>query len=283
VAIVALTSLRAAPATAEGPIEINQQKVLASGGFPYVLSQPRKSYRLTGNLVLPAGPVEGIRVTASDVTLDLNGFAIGGPDNGAPGINVLGSPENLVIRNGSVVDRGGIVAGARARIEQVYVRSSGTYGIFAGDMAQVIESRVGGSNVAGIRVGAASIVRGCMVRDSADDGIVSGSGSLLVENRSISNDTSLDGIGLAAGSGALVRGNFAWGNSSDGISGGDACAVIGNHVARNQGYGLALTSSCGYVNNFLSNNVLGPFDDPGLGMSFAVSNFCGVGVCPNDP
>lgn len=73
-----------ASAAAHAQATIDQNKALAgnltpgdAAGFPVTLSVPG-SYKLTGNLVVPAG-LSGIVVTASGVTLDLNGFNISGP------------------------------------------------------------------------------------------------------------------------------------------------------------------------------------------------------------
>jgi hypothetical protein len=50
--------------------------------LPFTASQPG-SYYLTANLSSTAG---GIRITAADVTIDLNGFTITGPGAGSSGI-----------------------------------------------------------------------------------------------------------------------------------------------------------------------------------------------------
>ena len=55
----------------DGTVLINQSTVMG-GGFPYHITQPG-SYRLSGNLVVPA-LTNGIVIAASHVTLDLNGF-----------------------------------------------------------------------------------------------------------------------------------------------------------------------------------------------------------------
>ncbi len=86
-----------------------------SGGFPVTINLPG-SYQLTSNLESSSNTVDVINITADNVTLDLNGFAIIGPrsctgDNTslncsnsgmtAIGIEAVGR-KNLVIRNGSV-------------------------------------------------------------------------------------------------------------------------------------------------------------------------------------
>ncbi len=87
----------------DGQVLINQSTVIAAGGFPYKITQPG-SYKLTGNLAVPAG-VDGIDITADNVTLDLNGFTISqsqqkGINTGSSGISSMGS--STTIKNGSV-------------------------------------------------------------------------------------------------------------------------------------------------------------------------------------
>jgi hypothetical protein len=58
----------------DGQILINQSTVMASGGFPYRITQPG-SYKLSGNLTAPLN-VSAIKFDTSNVTLDLGGFTI---------------------------------------------------------------------------------------------------------------------------------------------------------------------------------------------------------------
>jgi hypothetical protein len=55
-------------------LDIDQASVKSEGGFPYKITKPG-SYKLTSNLVIPAG-TDGIDILSEDVTLDLNGFSI---------------------------------------------------------------------------------------------------------------------------------------------------------------------------------------------------------------
>jgi len=82
--LIILTAALLAASAACAQIAIDQNRALAGNvtpgdapGFPITLSAPG-SYKLTGNLTVPAG-VKGIAVTASGVTLDLNGHTIAGP------------------------------------------------------------------------------------------------------------------------------------------------------------------------------------------------------------
>src|ERR1700683_2564361 len=90
----------------DGQLLINQLTVMASGGFPYVISQPG-SYKLSGNLAVPSGST-AIEIKSPNVTIDLNGFSITTPAQGigsfVSGILFVGPaiPTRLVIRNGSI-------------------------------------------------------------------------------------------------------------------------------------------------------------------------------------
>ena len=95
-----LTLALALPALAvDGVLEINQTCALTgcfsgdAAGFPVTLSETG-SYRLTGVLTLSDSDETGILVTADDVSIDLNGFGIQGPNQctggGAAGGSVGG-------------------------------------------------------------------------------------------------------------------------------------------------------------------------------------------------
>src|SRR5262249_30056800 len=92
----------------DGQVAINQSTVMASGGFPYRITQPG-SYKLTGNLVVPLNQV-GILISTSYVALDLNGFNIQCSTNESnPNSNFssgciasTGAIHNIAIRNGSI-------------------------------------------------------------------------------------------------------------------------------------------------------------------------------------
>jgi hypothetical protein len=83
-----------APAFAvDGQVLINQSTVMAAGGFPYKITHPG-SYKLSGNLVVPAD-VDGIDILTDNVTIDLNGFTISGPDTCTGSGSTVGLPTNL--------------------------------------------------------------------------------------------------------------------------------------------------------------------------------------------
>jgi hypothetical protein len=114
--LISAALMFAAPAFAvDGVVLINQATVMAAGGFPYKITQPG-SYKLSGNLVVAASSTDGIDITASNVSIDLNGFTISGPvtctgsgssiscvGNGGVGVEDGLFINNVAVRNGSVV------------------------------------------------------------------------------------------------------------------------------------------------------------------------------------
>ena len=73
--LLSFVALSVSAFAVDGVTLINQATVAAAGGFPYVISQPG-SYKLSGNLVVPNTAAYAMTITASNVTLDLNGFTI---------------------------------------------------------------------------------------------------------------------------------------------------------------------------------------------------------------
>jgi hypothetical protein len=111
--------------------------------FPITISQPG-SYKLAANLTMPNGSTSAIYVTAHDVTIDLNGFTISGPNvcstqtktcivAGSSSGVITAPVYNLTVRNGTV--RGfaglGISASDGLRVEGVTVAHNGHGGIAA--------------------------------------------------------------------------------------------------------------------------------------------------------
>jgi hypothetical protein len=145
----------------DGVIEINHAKVVAAGGYPYVITQPG-SYRLTSNLTQPDADTDVVQIQASDVTLDLNGFAISGENvctyfsGPSPvlscsyeeglGTGVV-SPEQaqrVTVRNGSVTGMGGgcVALGKQGQVHDLSVSHCGRSGIFLNQSSTVSRARL---------------------------------------------------------------------------------------------------------------------------------------------
>jgi hypothetical protein len=160
-----------------------------TAGFPVTISQPG-SYRLNSNLVVPDAGTTAIEITADNVTLDLNGFAILGPNvcvpnpvrctfSGGAGIGVkavnasAASPANVRVTNGTVSGMGGHgirMMGDGVVVEHVNSVSNGGPGIVVGNGAvidSVAQLNASGAALVGL------IVRGCTAANNIF-GILSG-------------------------------------------------------------------------------------------------------------
>ncbi len=99
----------------DGVVLINQSTVMATGGFPYRITQPG-SYRLTGNLTIGStqnGNLDSVDsaiwIQSNNVTLDLNGFSIivtdslgGALTHPIYAIVEAGRYRGITIRNGTI-------------------------------------------------------------------------------------------------------------------------------------------------------------------------------------
>src|SRR5688572_24692071 len=132
-ALVIVGPLQARP-EASGPILLSQRDV------PIVITVPG-SYRLASNLAVGDPNVNAIFIKADNVTIDLDGFAISGPEVGALG---AGSGINSDVRNNVSVRNGTVrgfydpaaacvhLPGYNNRIENLRVASCPQQGLFVG-------------------------------------------------------------------------------------------------------------------------------------------------------
>ncbi len=250
----------------EGVDLIDQKAALAgrvtpgdTPGFPVTISQPG-SYRLTSNLVVPDAATTAVQITANDVTLDLNGFSIIGPNTCTPnpvrctysgggiGVAAVGpqgvvSPANVRLMNGTVRGMGGHgvrMMGDGTVVERVNSVSNGGPGIVVGagmvidSVAQlngsgaalvglIVRGSISANNVFGIFVRPGGVATGNSVYSNA-------AGGLSVNNATASNNTAnnngdygIDGVCP----GALI-GNTANGNGSVNIRTNGACTMANN-------------------------------------------------------
>lgn len=180
----------------------------------FTISAPG-SYYLTGNrLCLMSSYDYGIHITASNVTLDLNGYAlIGGLPEGRSGIYIEG--PNVEVRNGTIRDfpEAGVTAGT--------------------DSIRLINLRVLNNGNSGISLGGnGSHVEGCTVANNGMNGIYAWNNSRVCGNTCYHNGDS----GIFARWGSVVSGNSCYSNGDYGIFGYDSL------VCENSCYGNTLGS-----------------------------------------
>lgn len=283
---IILTAPIAAHAT-DGVIEINQAKVTAAGGFPYVISQPG-SYRLTSNLTLPDANTKGISITADNVSVDLNGFAILGPTvcAGFPvsscslsgsGVGIESVSKQISISNGTISGMGnsGIyVVGTMTRVERLMSTNNNGRGIHIAD-GIVRDCTALSNGFDGIYVGGRATVQGVVSNGNNGSGIVVPLRATITDSAAIINR----GHGIDAGySTATVSRNIIADNYQDGILIGLG-VVTNNSVSNNKSYGLEGAAAYSQ-NNFASNNS-GGAQVGGTALQVpASSNVCNGAICP---
>jgi hypothetical protein len=191
-----MLGLAASAGAVDGTIEINQATVLANGGtFPYTIAASG-SYRLTGNLTVPAG-VGGIVVDATPVTIDLNGFSIIGGGSSGSSQGILGNLSTTV-KNGTVTGfNTGIELGTTGIVKS-FRADSNSEGINTGDNS-VIEGCTANSNAEGILAGNNVVIEGSTVNFSSNAGIACRSGCTISGNSVNGSPSSKSNVGINAG------------------------------------------------------------------------------------
>jgi hypothetical protein len=163
--------------------------------FPIQITEPG-NYRLNTNFV-GAGPTSTvISIESSDVTLDLNGFSISGPNAG-----IRGSGRNIAISNGSIsVGDGQAVglSGSNCSIEGLRIFGSRDGIVLTGtdgtDGTEGTNCIVKNNTVSAFRVGilcSGCVVSGNTVTATNGNAIMAGNSSLVVGNRAIGSNIAL--------------------------------------------------------------------------------------------
>jgi len=226
----AMLAFAASAGAVDGTIEINQAKVLANGGFPYVISNPG-SYRLTGNLTVSSTSADAIDVNVSHVGIDLNGFSITGPGGSSTRAGINGSPSGnqLTVENGTI--------------------TGFLFGVFTG-IDGIVKSVHAAANGAGIDVGN-GVIQGCTADGNTTVGITAGGEAEISGNTAGSN-----GTGITCGHGCLVSGNTIDNNTSLGLSFVDATSGYSENVLNgnnSSGASISNGTSLGAKNTNLCN------------------------------
>jgi parallel beta-helix repeat protein len=270
VAVWAVTSLvglvRAGPMeppAAPGPT--NRMPIFQPdpGGFPIVINQPG-SYYLTQDITGETGK-NGIEISASDVTLDLNGFTLMGVTGSGSGVGVpYGSHrDNISIHEGTI--RGWGSAGvdlhceacAGAQLTNLRVVSNAGQGITVGTRSMVSDSMVADNGGAGLNAPGYATVTRVTARDNGGDGIDAGPGSVVTN--SISSENA--GVGIRVMEGSVLEGCTADSNFTDGFQVFGRGNLIGGNTAYQNGVygdgaGVRVFGSGSYGNRIEGDNVV---------------------------
>jgi hypothetical protein len=211
-------------------------------GFPVTISQPG-SYRLAGNLRVSDMITTAIEITADNVTLDLNGFSIIGP--------------NVCTPNPTMCNQGGGVG--------VHAGSFST-GTIAPSGVRVMNGTVRGMGFHGIRLsGEGTVVEKVHATNNGGPGIVVGIGS-VIDSTAILNGTSAGIIG------AIVRGCISSKNATSGIFLRPGGVAMGNTATSNGGFGIDASCPGSIVGNTAVGNQLGNIRTQGPGTCTLADN-----------
>jgi hypothetical protein len=217
--------------------------------IPYTISAPG-SYRAARDL---AG-APGITITADDVVLDLNGFAVRDAGEGQSGIVIPNPQSNVTILNGTVEGwpGKGITAPTTyglklvaVTVRNIGVDSQGHQGVEAGDGASLLNCEVSVTGT-GVVLGRKSTVVNCRVIDNAsglltvgDDSVITGctcynnamwqiitGANCVVKDCTCVGDAPINSRGLNVGAGSSVSG-CSLGGYLGALSAGDGSTVRG--------------------------------------------------------
>lgn len=231
----------ALPALAQ--VEINQAGAESGNvttgdtpGFPVTISQPG-SYKLTGNLTVPNENTTAIDVTSDDVTIDLSGHRIFGPNvcGGTParcnrfgsGIGIWALTDGVTVINGEVRGMGNFgifLQGASVHVENVIVTSNGD---------GINHQGIGGGTFKGIQA-IRNGDEGLRAFGTVTNNVVTGNGGNGISGRGV------------------IKGNQVSFNGGSGIVG--SALAIDNAVLNNTREGLDIGDPGGYARNVINNN-----------------------------
>jgi len=203
--------------------------------LPYTISESG-SYYLTED-VNSAGTA--ITVGVNDVTIDLMGYTIKGPDSGTNyGIYINGR-SNVEVRNGTVRDFGNT---------GIYENSN------SGTGHRVINVRSISNGSSGINLwGRGHLIKDCSAAENGSFGIKAEWDCMVTGNTAHANG----GIGISVYRSSTVTDNTAGMNTGDGISAYRECNVVDNSCFFNgygQGDGAGIHTT-GVYNRIEHNNV----------------------------
>lgn len=244
----------------EGVLEINATCAAIgcfagdSAGLPVEIVNPG-SYRLTSNFVTTDPNQSFISIAVSEVTLDLGGFALKGPNfclnpvttactnlGTGVGIDVTSASNRITIRNGQIEGMGSTcvrMAGGMGQIHGLNIEGCGGDGIFIGFLSNVFDN----------------VVRRCV-----------GSGIRFTGSANIHHNI------------ADLNGQSGYRNDFAALA--STTLLADNIATQNGGPGLSLLTGDAYRGNALRANNGGSANPQVTGGTSLGSNLCGNAVCP---
>lgn len=195
------------------------------------------SYYLTAGFFATPGK-HGIEIDASNITIDLNGFRIGGQNGSLDGIHITGAEFGITIRGGVIFTVGGDgidgVDSSAMRVEDVTVLNSGGQGIVVGVANEIFRCTVATNGSHGINTGDTCTVAGSVARGNGGVGIDVDDNSTITGCTAAEND----GHGISLNTNGRIAGSTSLLNGQDGIRGDTGTTYSDCAARQNTGYGI---------------------------------------------
>ncbi len=212
-------------------------------GFPIVLSAPG-SYVLASNITGCTG-VDGIQISASNVSLDLNGFSLIGVGGPATGVKATAAIAKISLTNGKVTGWSSpgvdFTSASASQLARLIAQNNGGSGIILGDGSTLTDCIVSLNNIGVTITGAGSVVSGCDATSNGFFGVyATGPNNRVIGNHAVANNTGF----LAGAANEDIEGNSATNSSGSGFNVGGASGVI---LTRNS----ARNNNGGGANNYI--------------------------------
>jgi len=209
--------------------EVEPRVPIHAADLPLTITEPN-SYYLAEHISFEPNNTNAITIECNDVTIDLMGYTLKGPDSGTKCGIYMSGRTNVEIRNGTVRDfyygiREAFGLASQHRVINVRAISNEYYGI-------QLSSR-------------GNLVKDCTVADNGGIGIQTGAGSTVTGNTAYSNGS----IGISAGDGSTVTANTAYSNGNHGIYAATSTTVTNNTAQYNQKSGFYVSGCCTVTGN----------------------------------
>jgi len=248
----------------------NNQLDIFISELPYTISQPGM-YRLSGTLSLATQDVNGITITAENVTLDLNGQSLIGPGKTAgttgSGIYIGGvNRHNFTIHNGIIRDwrLDGVNASEahNVQIEALHCYNNGDDGMSVGIQCLIKDNTCTYNGDMGIDA-AGGYISGNTCSNNGGSGISGNIGSTIINNTCNFNELA----GILGSFNGIVSGNTCSGNTLDGIKVYSGSTTRGNTCSDNDGDGIEVGHNCMIIENACFYNGVGTPEGAGINVT----------------
>ena len=206
----------------DGVVLINLSKVMAAGGFPYTIKTPG-SYRLAGNLTVPRS--NEIDVSATPVSIHLNGFTITGQNFGVGVMTNPTSQTTLAVSNGTIQNFGSgvdVSGGGLLTVNNLTVLNASEEAFFTNAPARF--SHVSIPALIGIDCSSSCILDGALV-NAGTIAVIGEPGVEMVATNNVIL-TGRTGFLIGPGSGADLLDNNVASNSSASVTGVSAILPV---------------------------------------------------------